>query len=142
MNWAGRSITLHGRFNYTPTTGGTAPEVLVDIGDVTDFSSGTPLALCTELEVHTTTTAAYSVDFTCTLQTQATGTTGSIQPGGFLVDGLEAGTTLAIVAPEQDTGAITCDVQDTDLLFIIFAQTSSAETTGPQLAKLEITVNQ
>jgi hypothetical protein len=140
LNYIPRDLELHGKFNYTPTTGGTAPEVLVEIGDVTDFTTGTPKALCTLLEVHTTTTAAYSVDFTCTLQTQATGTTGTIQPGGFLVDGLEAGTTLAIVAPEQDTGAITADVQDQDLLFIVFSQTSSAETTGPTLQKL--TINQ
>jgi hypothetical protein len=138
LNYVPKDIELRGRFNYTPTTGGTAPEVLVEIGDVTDFSTGTPKALCTLLEVHTTTTAAYSVDFTCTLQTQTTGTTGTIQPGGFLVDGLEAGTTLAIVAPEQDTGAITADVQDQDLLYIVFSQTSSAETTGPTLAKLTI----
>jgi hypothetical protein len=140
LNFLPRDIELHGKFNYTPTTGGTAPEVLVEVGDITDFSTGTPKALCTELEVHTTTTAAYSVDFTCTLQTQATGTTGSIQPGGFLIDGLEAGTTLAIVAPEQDTGAITADVQDQDLLYIVFSQTTSAETTGPTLQKL--TINQ
>lgn len=142
LNSIGREIELHGKFNYTPTTGGTAPEVLVDIGDITDFSTGTPKALCTELEVHSTTTATYSVDFTCTLQTQAIGTTGSIQPGGFLVDALEAGTTLGIATSEQDTGAITADVQDQDLLYIVFSQTSSAETTGPQLQKLDVTVKQ
>jgi hypothetical protein len=142
LNWIGRELEIHGKFNYTPTTGGTAPEVLVEIGDITDFSTGTPKALCTELEVHTTTTATYDVDFTCTLQTQATGTTGTIQPGGFLVDGISTGATLAIAAPEQDSGPITADVLDTDLLYIVFAQTTSAETTGPQLQKVDLTVKQ
>jgi hypothetical protein len=142
LNFQSRSITIHGKFNYTPTTGGTAPGVLVSIGDITDFSTGTPKALCTEVEVHSTTTAAYGVDFTCTLQTQSTGTTGTIQPGGFLIDAAEAGTTLGIATVEQDTGPITADVQDQDLLYVIFEQTTSAETTGPQLQKLEITVNQ
>ena len=140
LNQVTREIELHGKFNYTPTTGGTAPTVLVSIGDVTDFSTGTPLALCTEAEVHSTTTAAYSVDFTCSLQTVTTGTTGTVQPGGFLLDALEAGTTLGISTAEQDTGAITADVQDQDLLYVIFEQTSSAETTGPTLAKLSLKV--
>jgi hypothetical protein len=140
LNFLPRDIEIHGKFNYTPTTGGTAPEVLVEVGDITDFTTGTPKALCTELEVHSTTTVAYSVDFTCTLQTQATGTTGSIQPGGFLIDAAEAGGTLGIATSEQDTGAITADVQDQDLLYVVFSQTTSAETTGPTLQKL--TINQ
>lgn len=140
LNFLPSTLEIHGKFNYTPTTGGTAPEVLVEIGDITDFSTGTPKALCTELEIHTTTTVAYSVDFTCTLQTQATGTTGSIQPGGILVDGVAAGGTAPILAVEQDTGAITADVQDQDLLYVVFSQTTSAETTGPTLQKL--TINQ
>ena len=142
LDWTGRSIELHGKFNYTPTTGGTVPELLVSLGDVTDFSTGTPKALCTYIEVHTTTTATYDVDFDCTLQTQSTGTTGSIQPGGFLVDGISTGATLAIAANEQDTGPITADVADQDLLYLIFLQTSSAETTGPQLQKLSVKILQ
>src|SRR5580658_5580559 len=142
LNTIGRTIELHGKFNYTPTTGGTVPEVLVEIGDITDFSTGTPKALCTEIEVHSTTTATYAVDFTCTLQTQAIGTTGTVQPGGFLVDGISTGATLAVSANEQDTGPITADVQDEDLLYVVFAQTSSAETTGPQLQKLDLKILQ
>jgi hypothetical protein len=142
LNWIGRDIELHGKFAYTPTTGGTAPEIAVEIGDVTDFTTGTPKILCTELETHTTTTVAYSVDFTCTLQTNAIGTSGSIMPGGFLIDGTQAGTTTGIAAPEQATGAITADVQDQDLLYVVFLQTASAETGGVQLLKADLTVKQ
>jgi hypothetical protein len=138
LNYIGQTLRITGKAAYTPTTGGTAPEIAVELGDLTDFTTGTPIVLCTLLETHTTTTAAYSVSFQCNLDTNATGATGSIMPSGWLIDGLQAGTTVAISAPEQATGAITADVLDQDTLFVVFLQTSSAETTGPQLLDLHV----
>ena len=111
----------------------------MEVGDITDFSTGTPKdSLHADLNGHAHHDVAYTVEFQCDLSTNATGTTGTVMPSGFLIDSVQAGTTTGVVAPEQATGAITADVLDQDSLFFVFLQTSSAETTGPQLLDLHV----
>jgi hypothetical protein len=140
LNYIGQSLQITGSIVYTPTTGGTAPTFNVEIGDLTDFSTGTPKAVCTFAEVHTVTTTTYNVSFVCTMNTNAIGTSGTIMPGGWLLDAANGGTTLGVPTAEQSALAgITIDTQDQDTIFIVFLQTSAAETTGPTLTDLHIT---
>ncbi len=136
LNYIGETIQVHGKFSYTPTTGGTVPTLAVKVGDITDFTTGTPITECNMPEVHTTTTATYLADFTCNLQTNAIGTTGSLLPSGFIIDNVSG--TLGIAAADVNSAVVTTDVLDQDQLFIVFLQTSSAETTGPTLLTLDV----
>lgn len=140
LNWIGQTLVLRGKVAVTPTTGATAPEIAVEIGDVTDFTTGTPNVACKLLLTQTVTTAANAINFECRLETNTTGTTGSVMPGGHIETILTAGTTLGAVAAEESTAALTADVLDADTLFIVLLQTSGAETTGPTLLDLHIDV--
>lgn len=137
LNYINRTIRISGKVVYTPTTGGTVPTFDVEIGDITDFSTGTPKVVCSFPEVHTTTTATYLANFTCDWNTQATGATGTIMPSGMLVDNV-SGTLGISVSEVGGLAGITADVLDQDSIFIVFLQTSSAETTGPSLVDLHI----
>ena len=137
LNYIGKTLHISGNISLTPTTGGTI-QVLTGIGDITDFSTGTPKTVCTETETTATGTAAIKVHFDCTWTVNATGTTGSIMPGGFLLEQLQAGTTTGNLAVESATAAITTDVLDQDSIFIEWLQTSAAETGGVQLLDLHV----
>lgn len=138
LNSIFRTLRITGRLTVTPSTGGT-DQIIVGIGDVTDFTTGTPKAVCTETETTAITTAAQDQPFTCVLTVNAIGTTGSIMPSGWACLQVQAGTTAAACSVESATAAITADVLDWDLLYIEFLQTSAAETTTPpQLQDLHI----
>lgn len=137
LNSIGRTIRMTGNISLTPTTGGTI-QVLGAIGDITDFTTGTPKAVCTDTETTATGTAAIKVHFECTWTTNAIGTTGSIMPGGFMLEQLQAGTTTGNLAVESATGAITADVQNQDSIYIVFLQTTAAETAGVKLLDLHL----
>ncbi len=108
------------------------------IGDVTDFTTGTPLTICTLTETTATGTAAIKVHFQCDWTVNATGATGTIMPGGFMLEQLQAGTTTGNLAVESGTAAITADVLDQDSFFLVFLQTTAAETGGVTLLDLHI----
>ena len=133
------------RFSFdvtsTPSTTGTATGVDVEIGDVTDFSSGTPLVVCNGAgDITTTGTAAVIYHEECDWTVNAIGTTGSIMPGGFGIEQVAAlgtiGNPYAIPAT-----AVTADVQDQDAVYFVYLQTGGAEAvTGPQMQDLKIEV--
>jgi hypothetical protein len=139
LNTITRKLRMTGKLTLTPSTSGSV-QILVGIGDITDFTTGTPKAVCTLTTTGTITTAAYDGQFQCDWTTNATGTTGTIMPDGFSIFQLQAGTTTSpSVAVESATGAITADVLDEDLLYVAFLQTSAAEsTTPPQLQSFSI----
>jgi hypothetical protein len=138
LNYPGETIIIRGKVAFTPTTTGTAPEIAVAIGDITDFTTGTPNVACKLLMTQALTAAAQSLNFECRLETLTTGTTGTIMPGGHIETILAAGTTLGAMAAEESTAALTADVLDPDTLFVVFLQTSAAETGGVQLLEMHI----
>lgn len=140
LNFIPTALHITGNITLTPSTGGTI-QLLTGIGDITDFTTGTPKAVCTDTETTATGTAAIKVHIDCTWTVNATGTTGSIMPGGFMLEQLQAGTTTGNLAVESATAAITTDVLDQDLIYVEFLQTTAAEsTTPPQLIDLHIEV--
>jgi len=141
LNYLNTGLRLTGKLTLTPSTGGSA-QLLVSTGNITDFSTGTPKALCTLTSTGALTTAAYDAQFQCDLVTNATGTTGTVMPDGFSIFQVQGGTTTAAeVTVESAPAAITTDVLDQDQIFIVFLQTSAAEsTTPPQLQSLHIDV--
>lgn len=124
------------RFSFdvsnTLTTAGTATGVDVEIGDITDFSTGTPKIVCTLLDPTTTGTANAKYHEECDMTVNAIGTTGSLMPGGFSMVSI-AGSGGAVVSgiAEQGTAAITTDVLDQDSVYFVYLQTSGASTTTP-----------
>jgi len=139
LNTITSGLRITGKFTNTFSTGG-SQQVLVSIGDITDFSTGTPKAVCTFTSTGALTTVAYNTQFQCDMMTNATGTTGTLMPDGFSLVQVQGGTTTAAEADvESATGAITIDTLDQDTLYIVFLQTSAAEsTTPPQLQALHI----
>ena len=141
LNYIPAALRITGKLTLTPSTSGSG-QILVSIGDITDFSTGTPKAVCTLTTTGTLTTAALDGQFQCDWTTNATGATGGIWPDGFSIFQVQGGTTTSpSVAVESATAAITTDVLDQDSIFIVFLQTSAAEsTTPPQLQTLHIDV--
>ena len=134
------------RFSFdvtaTPSTGGTATGVNVEIGDITDFSTGTPLIICTlKGDITASGTAAIKYHEECDWTVNALGTTGTIMPGGFGIEQVVAQGTIGNPFVEGSTAAITADILDQDSVFFVFLQTSGAEsTTPPQMQDLKIEV--
>lgn len=133
------------RFSFdvsaTPSTGGTATGIDVEIGDITDFTTGTPKIVCSLLEPTATGTAAIKYHEECDWTVNALGTTGTIMPGGFLVESVAAQGTVGNPVAEGATAAITADILDQDAVYFVFLQTSGAEsTTPPQMLDLKIEV--
>jgi len=136
LNSAGASFHISGRATATQSTAGTASGVEVMIGDITDFSSGTPKAVCTPTVITSSGTVANAYHFDCVGLITASGTTGKIVPDDFEAAPYGAGSSTG-------TGSVTADVQDWDLLYLVFVQTSGAEnTTPPQLQALRLEVQQ
>lgn len=142
LNYIGSTLRLTGKMSFTTSTDAGTDQLLVGIGDITDFTTGTPKAVCTLTETTAIgSDAAYNRQFQCDWTVNATGTTGSIMPDGFAILQLGAGTTAGYAAVESATGAITADVLDQDLVYIEYLQTTDAEsTTPPQLQSLHVEV--
>lgn len=125
----------------TPSTGGTATGVDVEIGDTTDFSTGTPKIVCTLLEPTATGTAATKYHEQCDWTVNKLGAAGTLMPGGFLVESVAAQGTVGNSVAEGGTAAITADILHQDSVYFVFLQTSGAETTTPpQMLNLKIEV--
>lgn len=140
LNNIGSTLRVTGKLTLTTSTSGTI-QLIGGIGDITDFSTGTPKAVCTLTQTTALGTAANEAQFQCDWTTNATGTTGSIMPDGYSMVQLQAGTTAGALAVESATAAITTDVQDQDLFYVEFLQSSAAEsTTPPQLQSLHLEV--
>jgi hypothetical protein len=136
----GGTVRFSGDVTLTPSTTGSVG-IDTEIGDITDFSTGIPKAVCIEGETTVTGTAAIKVHFDCSRTVNALGTTGTIMPGGFILEQLQAGTTTGNLGVEQATAAITTDVLDQDSVYFVFLQTSAAESaTPPQMLDLKIEV--
>lgn len=133
------------RFSFdvtnTPSTGGTATGIDVAIGDITDFSTGTPLIICNgKGDITATGTAAIIYHEECDWTVNAIGTTGSIMPGGFGIEQVAALGTIGNPYAIPPT-AVTADILDQDAVFFVYKQTSGAETTTPpQMQDLKIEV--
>jgi hypothetical protein len=134
------------RFSFdvtaTPSTGGTATGIDVEIGDVTDFTTGTPLIICKLAgDITTSGTAAIKYHEECDWTVNAIGTTGSLMPGGFGIEQVSAQGTIGNPYVEGSTAATTADILDQDAVFFVFLQTSAAEsTTPPQMQDLKIEI--
>jgi len=139
LNTIGRTLHLSFDVTNTPSTGGTAQGVDVEIGNVTDFTTGTPKIECIgNGDITASGTAAIVFHEECDLTTTATGTTGTIQPGGFGIEQVAALGTIGNPFAIPST-AVTTDVADWDILYFVYLQTSGAETTTPpQLQSLRI----
>jgi hypothetical protein len=135
------TLRFSGDVTFTPSTTSGTIGIDTEIGDITDFSTGTPKIVCTEGETTANGTAAIKVHFDCSWTVNALGTTGSIMPGGFFLEQLQAGTTTGNLGVESATAAITADVLDQDSVYFVFLQATGAEsTTPPQLLNLKIEV--
>ncbi len=139
LNAIGTTLHVYGRYTNTPSTAGTATGISVYLGDITDNSSGAPKAVCTNTVATTTGTAAMSGKVDCMLTTNATGTTGTVMPDSWQM--YNVGAAAGVLGGEQATGAVTVDLLNWDTIFLVFLQTSGAETTTPpQLQDLHVEV--
>ena len=136
--------TVRFSFNVSSTfsTQATVSGIDVEIGDITDFSTGTPKIVCTEFATITTGTVNDKYHEECDMTVNALGTTGSVMPGGFQVQSIAAsgGAVLGAIS-EQGTAAITADLLDQDSVYFVYLQTGGAEsTTPPKMLDLKIEV--
>ncbi len=138
----GASVRFSFDVTNTPSTGGTATGVHVEIGDITDFSTGTPKIVCTlNGDITATGTAATKYHEECTWTVNALGVTGTLMPGGFGVEQVVGLGTIGNPFVEAGTAAVTADILDQDTVYFVWVQTSGAETTTPpQMLNLKIEV--
>jgi hypothetical protein len=135
------------RFSFdvsnTLTTPGTVTGVDVEIGNITNFSTGTPKVVCTLLDPTSTGTANVKYHEECDWTVNALTSTGSIMPGGFLVESVagSGGGVVSAIAEQGAGTAVTADVLDQDSVYFVYLQTSGASTTTPpQLLDLKVEV--
>ena len=137
----GGTIKFSFDVSATPSTGATAHGIDVEIGDITDFSTGTPKIVCTLLDVTASGTAAIKYHEECTWTVNALGATGTIMPGGFGIEQVAAQGTIGNAYAEAGTAAITTDVLHQDSVYFVYLQTSGADsTTPPHMLNLQIQV--
>jgi hypothetical protein len=126
----------------TFSTQATVSGIDVEIGDITDFSTGTPKIVCTLFAPVATTTANVKYHEQCDWTVNALGATGSMMPGGFSDLSIAAsGSAVLATIAEQGTAAITTDILDQDAVYFVWLQTGGAEsTTPPKMLNLKIEV--
>ena len=130
LNQIGRSIRVSGKIIATVTTAST-PEVIILDGWQGGYTAGVPSkALCTMLAVGTPTGTSDVFSFTCTITTQAVGTTavGSILANGTGV--LQASTALPIAVIDNGTATTVSSIGlfTYNQLFIEWINTATAST--------------
>lgn len=141
LNRIGQTIRFSFDVTNTPSTGGTATGIDVEIGDVTDFTTGTPKIVCIgNGDITTSGTAAIIYHEECDMTVTATGTTGAITPGGFGIEQVSAQGTIGNAYGIPPT-SVTADLLDQNSIYFVYLQTSGAETTTPpQMQDLKIEV--
>jgi hypothetical protein len=134
LNQIGKTLRVSGKVAMTNGTSET-PQFLIQLGP--SFTTGTPTNICTLTDTTALTAAANSTEFTCTMTTNATGSSGTIMPGGFALTQLQAGTTAGAGAVDSATAAITDNIAGTTTLYITYIG-SGGTSTAVQLMDLHL----
>lgn len=139
LNTIGRTIKVSGHITMTAGTSET-PVLRIQLGPT--WTTGTPTDICIFKNTTALSAAVYALSFTCYIETQATGTSGTVQPDGLAVVALGAGTTAGTSMPELSTAAITTNLVGItgaggNVLFVTYIPTSGTDT-AVQLLDLHI----
>ncbi len=139
LNQIGKTLRVSGKIAMTNGTSET-PQFLIQLGP--SWTTGTPKNICTLTDTTALTAAANSTYFVCTMTVNAIGTTGTVQPGGFALTQLQAGTTAGAAAVESATTAVTSEnlvgiAGTSQTLFITYIGTSGTSTAA-QLMDLHL----
>lgn len=134
INAIGKAIRVSGHITMTAGASET-PVLKVQLGPT--FTTGTPTNICQFANTTALSAAVYSLNFTCTITTNATGASGTVVPGGMAVVALGAGTTAGTSMPELGTAAITDKLDTVNYLFVTYIPTSGTNTAA-QLIDLHL----
>lgn len=134
LNYINQVIRVSGHITMTAGTSET-PVLKVQLGPT--FTTGTPTNICQFNNTTALSAAVYSLAFTCTIDTNAIGATGTVMPDGMAVVALGAGTTAGTPMPELATAAITDSVSTQDWVYVTYIPTSGTNTAA-QLLDLQI----
>lgn len=125
LNTIYRTLEVSGHITMTAGTSET-PVLKLQLGPT--WTTGTPTDICIFKNTTALSAAVYSLNFTCTITTNATGTSGTLMPDGMAVVALGAGTTAGTAMPELGTAAITASLTGVNNLFITYIPTSGTDT--------------
>lgn len=134
LNTIGKTIRVHGHITMTAGTSET-PVLNIQLGPT--WTTGTPTNICIFKNTTALSAAVYSLNFSCTMTTNATGTSGTVMPDGMAVVALGAGTTAGTAMPELGTAAITDNISIVNWLYVTYVPTSGTDT-AVQLLDLHI----
>lgn len=130
LNAIGKTIRVSGHIAMTAGASET-PVLKVHLGPT--FTTGTPTAICQFANTTALSAAAYALNFTCTITTNATGASGTVVPDGIAVVALGAGTTAGTSMPELATAAITDKLDTDNLIYVTYIPTSGTNTAATLL---------
>jgi hypothetical protein len=133
LNTIGRTIRVSGKFTSTVTTASTE-SVALSLGGILGYSSNAPKALCTITSIATPTGTTATGTFSCTLTTNAVGTTavGSVMPDGFGV--LNVAALAGTVQADTATAAVTSvGLFSGSQIFVGLTNTATASSTATLL---------
>lgn len=136
LNTITRTVRVTGKVIATVTSAGT-PTVIVAAGWIGGYSTGAPTALCTIAGGATTTGTAVIMPFSCTLTTNAVGTTAV---GTLFADGFGFGGAAGAVIPATDAGTAvvgSLGLFSSAQLFVEFEDNGQASTAA-KLADLHV----
>ena len=144
LNVIGRAIRVTGKVALTTLNTATLPYITLSLGWAGGDTAGLPVSVCALVPAAAGATATANESFSCTLTTNAVGTTavGSIMTNGW--ENTVAATGGAILGGTIDTGTAaigSLGLFSQDSLNVIYTSTTNA-TGGEQLLALNIEVLQ
>jgi hypothetical protein len=134
LNQFYKTLRVTGHITMTAGTSET-PVLKVQLGPT--LTTGTPTNICQYANTTALSAAVYSLDFYCTMTTNALGASGTTVPGGLAAVALGAGTTAGTAMPELGTAAITDSLATQDTLYVTYIPTSGTNTAA-QLISLTL----
>lgn len=134
LNALGSTLRVSGHITMTAGTSET-PVLKVQLGPT--LTTGTPTTLCSFANTTALSAAVYTLNFSCSINTNATGASGSAVGGGMGMVALGAGTTAGTVLPELGTATVSNNMLAQDVLYVTYVPTSGTNTAA-QLISLTL----
>jgi hypothetical protein len=140
LNEIGRTVRISGKIALTTLNTATLPYITIGMAWAGGVTAGAPTAVCSLVPAAAGSTATANETFSCTMTTNAVGTTavGSVMTNGYELLVAAAGGALTGATVDTGTAAIgSLGLFSQDTLFVTYTSTTNA-TGGEQLLDLHI----
>ena len=135
LNAIGRTVRVSGKILGTTLNTAVVPTVVVGLGWVAGLTAGATVPVCTMTGAAVGSTATADIVFSCKLTTNATGTSGTIQPDGLMVIAPATGAALETVLDSSAAAIASLSLTTQNTLFVQF---TSGSGTSANLQLLDL----